>query len=278
MRNDYARSMARAAFAARRATFVNLQYGDCVEDLAAVRRETGIEIHDWTDADPLVDMDAFAAKVAALDLVVSVDNSTVHLSGALGVPTWVLLPHVPGWRWTIAMSQSLVSEFAAISPAAAQGDWAAVFEQVRPVPRQIAIAAITPSPGMAANNHLPEKVAAGLPWVCDCQSAELPTDGATSAETGWAPTIAPRSILRAWRFRYGRGIVPPSVEPFAAEFASNESARHVGGPIGPARSGGSHVEPGRRNWRRRSGRRAQHGRRADRRRPIRSRARRLPAT
>jgi Flp pilus assembly protein TadD len=47
----------------------------------------------------------------------------------------------------------------------------------------------TPSPGMAANNHLPEKVAAGLPWVCDRASAELPPDGGTSTETGWAPTM-----------------------------------------------------------------------------------------
>ena len=103
------------------ATFVNLQYGDCVEDLAAVRRETGIEIHDWTDADPLVDMDAFAAKVAALDLVVSVDNSTVHLSGALGRADLGVVAASAG----LAMddrgcAQSLVSEFAAISPAAAR--------------------------------------------------------------------------------------------------------------------------------------------------------------
>jgi ADP-heptose:LPS heptosyltransferase len=44
-------------------------------------------------------MDEFAAQISALDLVVSVDNSTVHLGGALGVPTWVLQPYCPDWRW-----------------------------------------------------------------------------------------------------------------------------------------------------------------------------------
>ena len=112
------------------AQFINLQYGDCVEDLAAVRREMGIQIHDWDDADPLVDMDAFAAKVAALDLVVSVDNSTVHLSGALGVPTWVLLPQVPGWRWTIADARSLWYPAARLFRQPHCGNWSPVFEHV----------------------------------------------------------------------------------------------------------------------------------------------------
>jgi ADP-heptose:LPS heptosyltransferase len=49
--------------------------------------------------DPLRDLESFAAQVAAMDLVVSVDNSTVHLAGALGVEVWTMLPTVPDWRW-----------------------------------------------------------------------------------------------------------------------------------------------------------------------------------
>ena len=45
------------------------------------------------------DMDRFAALIAALDAVISVDNSTVHLAGALGVPTGVLLAIESEWRW-----------------------------------------------------------------------------------------------------------------------------------------------------------------------------------
>ena len=62
--------------------WINLQYGDTIDELAAARRELGVEIHDFAAGDPLVDLDEFAAKTAALDLVVSVGNATVHMAGA----------------------------------------------------------------------------------------------------------------------------------------------------------------------------------------------------
>jgi len=34
-----------------------------------------------------------------MDIVISVDNSTVHFAGALGVKVWTMLPTVPDWRW-----------------------------------------------------------------------------------------------------------------------------------------------------------------------------------
>ncbi|HZZ74082.1 MAG TPA: tetratricopeptide repeat protein [Pirellulales bacterium] len=79
--------------------FVNLQYGETATEIAALRAQADVPLHEWKAGDPLLDLDAFAAKVAALDLVISVGNATVHLAGALGAPTWALLPHAPAWRW-----------------------------------------------------------------------------------------------------------------------------------------------------------------------------------
>jgi tetratricopeptide (TPR) repeat protein len=91
--------------------FVNLQYSDCAESLAEVlddiRQKVGVRIHDWADADPLGDLDLWAAHVSALDLVISVDNSTVHMAGALGVPVWTLLPKMADWRWMQEREDSL---------------------------------------------------------------------------------------------------------------------------------------------------------------------------
>lgn len=40
-----------------------------------------------------------ARIMRALDLVISVDTMTAHLAGALGRPTWTLLPFDADWRW-----------------------------------------------------------------------------------------------------------------------------------------------------------------------------------
>jgi len=79
--------------------FINLQYGDVHDDLEHILSTRSVPVHHWQDSDPLKDMDDFASQIAALDMVISVDNSTVHLSGALGIPTWILQPFRPDWRW-----------------------------------------------------------------------------------------------------------------------------------------------------------------------------------
>lgn len=45
------------------------------------------------------DLDEFAALISELDLVISVCNTTIHMSGALSVPCWVMTPKIPEWRY-----------------------------------------------------------------------------------------------------------------------------------------------------------------------------------
>jgi hypothetical protein len=45
------------------------------------------------------DLSQLAARLQLLDLIISVDTMTAHLAGALGLPTWTLLPHQCDWRW-----------------------------------------------------------------------------------------------------------------------------------------------------------------------------------
>jgi len=78
--------------------FINLQYGDTEQERAEALA-LGLNIHHDASVDPLKDMDAQASQLCALDAVLSVDNTTIHLAGALGVPTYALLQLNPNWRW-----------------------------------------------------------------------------------------------------------------------------------------------------------------------------------
>lgn len=78
--------------------WVNLQYGSRAEEIAALEHVHGIRITDWPEAID-GDYDETASLVAALDLVISVCTSVVHLAGALGKPVWVMTASVPEWRY-----------------------------------------------------------------------------------------------------------------------------------------------------------------------------------
>lgn len=110
--------------------FINLQYGDCTAELAAVREQQGVTIPHWPDADPFGDLDPFAAQVAALDLVISVDNSTAHMAGALGVPVWILLPLVPDWRWLLGREDTPWYPGVRLMRQERRGEWGPVLARV----------------------------------------------------------------------------------------------------------------------------------------------------
>lgn len=89
-------------------TFVNLQYGDCAEELAAVKAKFGVDVVQDDDVNPLGNMDDFFAQVAAMDLVISTTNTTVHAAGSLNIPTWVMLVTGSGtlWYWFLDRTDS----------------------------------------------------------------------------------------------------------------------------------------------------------------------------
>jgi len=78
-------------------TFVSLQYGPCDDEIRDAVETLGVAIHHFPEVIP--DYDETAALVSALDIVVTVCTSIVHLSGALDRQVWVLVPSVPEWRY-----------------------------------------------------------------------------------------------------------------------------------------------------------------------------------
>lgn len=110
--------------------FINLQYGAARDEAGEVARQTGCMIHDWSDVDPVTDLENTAAQIAALDLVISVDNSTVHLAGALGTAVWTLLPFSANWRWLHRGSTALWYPSMRLFRQPQPGRWGSVIDDV----------------------------------------------------------------------------------------------------------------------------------------------------
>jgi Flp pilus assembly protein TadD len=80
--------------------------------------------------DELGDFDDTAAIVSLADLVITVDTSVAHLAGALGRPTWILVPFWPDWRWLLDRDDSPWYPTVRLFRQPAPGDWEAVIAQV----------------------------------------------------------------------------------------------------------------------------------------------------
>lgn len=52
-------------------------------------------------AERLTDFMETAAAMMAMDLIITVDTAAAHVAGALGRPTFVLLPYTPSFRWPL---------------------------------------------------------------------------------------------------------------------------------------------------------------------------------
>jgi len=72
-----------------------------------------------------------ARVVASLDGVVSVDTSLAHLGAAMGVPTFVLLPYSPDWRWGLRSRSTPWYPSARLIRQEKPRDWGSVVRALR---------------------------------------------------------------------------------------------------------------------------------------------------
>ncbi len=70
--------------------FVNLQYGDCAEELARAEEQHRVKIETIPGLNLKDDIDGAAALSAAMDLVISAPTAAAALAGAVGTEVWFL--------------------------------------------------------------------------------------------------------------------------------------------------------------------------------------------
>ena len=81
--------------------------------------------------DPMLrNLSSTAYALSGMDLVITVDTALAHLAGALGIPTLLLLPYFPDWRWLLEREGSPWYPTMRLYRQATPGDWPGVLSRV----------------------------------------------------------------------------------------------------------------------------------------------------
>jgi len=109
---------------------VSLQYGDVSSEIEELGKDYGIDVIQFDEVDNTNDLDGLAALMLACDDIVSTTSATVHLAGALGANTKVLLPYSPRWIWGSG-SQSYWYKSVKPIKQTVFGDWHSVLKALK---------------------------------------------------------------------------------------------------------------------------------------------------
>jgi tetratricopeptide (TPR) repeat protein len=105
---------------------ISLQKNAGLEQLAHLPAAMTVETYPGLDDGPGAFLDS-AAILQNCDLLISCDTGLAHLAGALGVPNWIALKHVPDWRWFLRRSDTPWYSKTRLFRQASPGDWDSVF-------------------------------------------------------------------------------------------------------------------------------------------------------
>ena len=114
------------------AKFFSIQREVRAGDAAPLSSNTNI-VHLGGDLDDFADT---AAVISHLDLVVTVDTAVAHLAGAMGKPTWILVPFWADFRWLQHRTDSPWYPTATLFRQPRPNDWPAPIDQIRAELRQ----------------------------------------------------------------------------------------------------------------------------------------------
>ena len=109
---------------------ISLQKGHGIEQLASLPPGITVEtLGADFDSGPDAFLDS-GAVMMNLDLIISCDTASAHLAGALGCPVWIVLKHMPDFRWMVDRDDTPWYPTARLFRQTRHDDWDDVFERV----------------------------------------------------------------------------------------------------------------------------------------------------
>ena len=118
-------------FESKNISIINLQYGNIENDIALIDGSENYEFINYHEIDNYKDIDGLACLIEICDIVITVDNITAHLAGALGKKTWILLPTYSDFRWMEKTSECVWYKNVRLFRQESMGNWDFVTSNIK---------------------------------------------------------------------------------------------------------------------------------------------------
>ena len=108
-----------------------MQFGDTNDEISQVEKNSLCKIHNLKDIDNFNNIDELSFLINNLDLVITIQNTTAHLSLGFQKKTFVLLPTNSRWHWGVSGERSPWYPAAQIFRQSKYNDWEDVLNNVK---------------------------------------------------------------------------------------------------------------------------------------------------
>ena len=110
--------------------YINLQYGAHEPEIEEAELKTGRKIIHFADINPLNEVDNSLSIMSNLDHIITIQNSTYHFAGSLGIPTTALLSVSPDFRYGSKNTESIFYNSVKFIRQTNYGEWDNVLKKL----------------------------------------------------------------------------------------------------------------------------------------------------
>jgi tetratricopeptide (TPR) repeat protein len=82
-------------FRKKNINLINLQFGDVKDEISSFKKKNNVEFYEYKNLNITKEIDKLMSLINKLDLVITIQNSTAHISLSIGKKTFVLLSYKP---------------------------------------------------------------------------------------------------------------------------------------------------------------------------------------
>ena len=104
---------------------------DCVKGLDCISLQKEGDCPDWMEKPSLETWDDTKKQISRCDIIVTSCTSIAHLSGAMGIKTFIVVPILPYYLWTLPGDKTPHYDSVTLFRQEKYGCWEAPFKKIK---------------------------------------------------------------------------------------------------------------------------------------------------